>query len=301
MCDIDEMNNLIDKVTQTPPILESNDYDKHIPIYPISDKMYYDINYHSNKYNYVNLYICPYQRQTDKRYRTFIQYFMYLDNNQLNFYNKSCCPQDWDNIKEYTNTLVKLIMANYRIFLTDNEEFEYNGFHIEDNNFYVFFDMTNVKINYHFLHINDPFWMVTIREIVDLKNVCEYPIDQSVTDLFNKHPELFYLTNKDKSKKYKLPYIGYSIEETKNMDNVLMFGMSSDENGNYIFNPTYTSCLHNEINNKVVIRYAIFDDKFTSLINKEGIFCISTKDYYAQTPINAYNIVDSEKNNQNTM
>ena len=296
-------------------VVEPDSYDKQeaddgYATYPISNTMFYDINYHAQKHPIVNLHVCPYQRQTDMRGRTFVQYFMKLnmgengEKHSLSFFNNPFFVKnlgeggDDSTVMECANIMTKIIMASYGTFLEDTSKFEYKGFHADGADFYAFFDMTEVLIVYHMLSMDDPFWTVTVREIVDTGEVCGYPVLPHVTRLFRKHPELVHVVSSQTMQRYTLPRVGYALAEKKNLDRELMFGKNSELVPNlgdepyFVFKQTYADCLHEDMRprEKIVMRYALMGDDFIHICDENGAVCFATHDFYVQTSLIAHTV-----------
>ena len=287
--------------------------------YPIGDTMYKDMQYHSRQYPIVSLHICAYQRQDDMRKRPFVQYLLRLEDSTLGFYNKPFFnAQDGDLYMESTKML-KILMAHYRKFLTNDDMFEYTGFHKDGNDFYVFFDVTKTWIAYHLLGMKDPFWTVMPHEIIGNGTVCGFPINSVTHDLFVAHPDLVHLIDR-KDNPYVLPRTGYSLECIKDLDRVLMIGMIASPlpalGGDYFqFMWSYADCVRGrtaaELKDKIVVRYCLMCDdpidppddmvyegdleghEGTSYhaTDANGRRILAVKSFYAQTSITAYNAI----------
>ena len=287
--------------------------------YPIEKSMHKDVIYHTREYPIVCIHLCVYQRQVDSRNRPFIQYLLRLENDELGFYNKPFFNSVDGNLYIEATTMLKVLMAHYGKFLVDDEMYDYTGFHKDGNDVYMFFDVTKNWIAYHLINITDPFWTIMVHEIIDNHVVGGHPISAITRDVFEKHPELKFLIDRDDNP-YALPRTGYSLEDTKHLDQVLLFGKHTTPlpalGGEYFqFMTSYADCVHDmtkdELKDKIVVRYYLMcDDPINPphdmVYEEDGIghegtsynastldgrYILAVKNYYAQITITAYNAV----------
>jgi hypothetical protein len=287
--------------------------------YPIGDTMYKDLKHHARAYPIVCIHLCVYQRQTDMRKRPFVQYLLRLENGELGLYNKPFFNSVDGDLYIEATSMLRLLMMHYGKFLMDDDMFEYTGFHTDGADFYMFFDVTKTWVAYHLLGMTDPFWTVMTHEIADNEVVCGHPVSQNTRTLFNIHPELVHLIDRENNP-YALPRTGYSLENGKDLDRVLMFGMHSTPlpalGGNYFqFMDSYADCVRgrtaDELKDKIVTRYCLMcDDPIDpapdmvyegdleghegtsyNATDETGRYILAVKDFYAQTTITAYNAI----------
>jgi hypothetical protein len=287
--------------------------------YPIGDTMYTDLMHHTRPHPVVCIHLCVYQRQVDMRKRPFVQYLLRLENEELAFYNKPFFNSVNGDLYIEATTMLKVLMAHYGKFIIDDNMFEYTGFHMDGIDFYMFFDVTKTWVAYHLLGMTDPFWTVMTHEIVGNEMVCGYPVSQNTRSLFSTHPELVHLIDRDNNP-YALPRTGYSLENAKELDRVLLFGMHSTPlpalGGNYFqFMDSYADCVRgrteDELKDKIVARYCLMcDDPIDpapdmvyegdleghegtsyNATDETGRYILAVKDFYAQTTITAYNAI----------
>ena len=93
-------------------------------------------------------------------------------------------------------------MAHYGIVQKDI--FTYMGFHKNRHNFYVFFDISNIWVNHHYLSMNDPFWTVNVSEIIDTRIACCVTISPIISNMFYTNSSLKYLLDYKDAKKSTL-------------------------------------------------------------------------------------------------
>ena len=287
--------------------------------YPIGNTMYKDLKHHARSFPIVCIHLCVYQRQTDMRKRPFVQYLLRLENGELGLYNKPFFNSADGDLYIEATSMLRLLMMHYGKFLMDDDMFEYTGFHTDGADFYMFFDVTKTWVAYHLLGMTDPFWTVMTHEIIGNETVCGYPVSQNTRSIFNTYPELVHLIDRDNNP-YALPRTGYSLENAKDLDRVLLFGMHSTPlpalGGNYFqFMDSYADCVRgrtaDELKDKIVTRYCLMcDDPIDpapdmvyegDLEGHEGTsyhatdalgrHILAVKDFYTQTTITAYNAI----------
>ena len=116
------------------------------------------------QYPILNLYICPFQIRESTDRNRFVQYILYRGKNEnsemddyLSFYSNIYCKRDqYDNLYEASSLMMQIVMAHYGKFV-QKDIFTYMGFHKNEHDFYVFFDISNIWVNHHYLSMNDPF------------------------------------------------------------------------------------------------------------------------------------------------
>ena len=303
---ISNMSNSVDKVR-----------------YPIGNNMFKDITYHTQHLPIVCIHLCVYQLQYDSRKRPFVEYLLRLENNELNFWNKPFFNSVDSNLYEESTVMLKILMAHYGKFLLDDNMFEYTGFHIEGNDVYMFFDVTKTWIAYHLLGMKDPFWTIMTHEIFNNQLVCGYPISFNTRNIFMNHPELVSPIDRNNTP-YPLARTGYSLEDKKRLDWVLMIGKYATPipalGGDYFqFMSNYADCVRGrsteELKDKIVVRYYLMcddpinppedmvykevveDDEETicyHAMDENGTYILAVRSYYAQTTITAYNAISND-------
>ena len=287
--------------------------------YPIEKSMHKDVMYHTRECSIVCIHLCVYQRQVDMRNRPFVQYLLHLENGELGFYNKPFFNSVDGNLYIEATTMLKVLMAHYGKFLIDDDMYDYTGFHKDGNDVYMFFDVTKNWVAYHLLKMTDPFWTIMVHEIIDNHTVCGHPISAITRDVFEKHPELKFLIDRDDNP-YALPRTGYSLEDANQLDQVLLFGKHTTQltslGGEYFqFMTSYADCVHgktkDELKHKIVVRYYLMCDEpinypIDMIYEEDGIghegtsyhaftsdgrYILAVKNYYAQITITAYNAI----------
>lgn len=206
--------------------------------YPIKENLYVDINYHARKCMYVNLHICPYHVRLTTDGTPFVQYIMLKkndrenkkltdhENNYMDFVKKTYFDHHttYINFNEEINKLMRIIMLSYGKIVKNN--IQYDGFIKHDNDFYVFVNISDTWINYHYLNMHDPLWLVSIYEISVLKEVCSVPVCKNVSHIFEKNIFLTKLYQPNSQDVFPIPVTGFTIEDKKMEDIKLFCGTS---------------------------------------------------------------------------
>ena len=314
--------------------LESSPDDKNW-IYPIDKNMFQDLNYHARSCMYVNLYICPYQVRYGTDTKTpFVQYMMKKrndvsqrgnlsdhDNNYIGFHSKTFFDHHTVNINFHDEAvrMMKVMMLGYGKFTKTTENILYKGFRKSGNDFYVFFDISDVWINHHYLSMTDPLWLVNMYEMFVLKEVCSVPISEDLTGFLEKNSDLFDIYYADNTR-VSIPVVGYTIEDKSHMDFIMTFGSCSetykDLEDSFVYYYDYDECCKTikkeDINKKVVMRHSIIYDNsvdyndYNSLTDDDKAkrnlildkvhdnFCgFVVREHSSQTPLTSHNILQS--------
>lgn len=287
---LDLNNSVSEKCDEIKDIEYRNSYN-----YPIAKNMFIDLNYHARTHMYVNLHICPYQVRESTDRTPFLQYIMKLTENKYKITNEN---EDFVidfnkrtyfdialseiNLMNEATTMLKIIMASYRILLTDNK-YDYIGFRKIDNDFYVFFDVTKSWINHHYLSLKDPLWLTNMYELTVIGEVGPHKVSTQISDLFSIHyPDLLHLYDNNE-KQIPMPIVGYTVEERKNMDWTMTFGTQpvafrkndGEYNKVFMYYYAYDACCSdiknkNDIENPVIMRHSLMYDKASSYEDYEN-------------------------------
>lgn len=187
---------------------------------------------------YRNIMLCLYSINSEGKY-PFLQYLLAKNNLDVlslptlpiyNSFNK-------ENLVSYSKVFLSgiLLVDNFELF---NNEIEFNGFYEFDKNLYLFFDMTNCKLNFDDTYSSCPIRYVLIDEIINHKNICNIKISDDTTNFFLRNESISYLYDQN-NEAYEIPIVGYVGKSTQEKLNfVLTFGESS-KNKSAIMGPYY--------------------------------------------------------------
>ena len=177
------------------------DNEEYIPLTP----KYY--NYKGkNLFNYkliqpITLYkiinICAYNINTVGKY-PFQQFILKKSINNTIEFPSVLVYTDFNSVELINYTKVCLFgLLNINDFETFNDLVNFNGYYEYDNNLYLFFDVTNCKINIDYTYKNSNVWIAILDEIINQKKICNIEIDTKVTDFFIKNNNLCFLVDKN--------------------------------------------------------------------------------------------------------
>jgi len=215
-----------------------------------------------------HVYICSY-KVTVASLQPFLSFLL----------TKSINTLQWPKVPIFKNFEASELIIYSKIFLfglyklTDLEKFTtsliFNGFYKFENNLYLFFDNTNCDININDIYSNNPNWFSIIDEIVNHKNVCNFKIEEKVTDLFISNEKLCFLADENDNS-YEIPIVSFIGTSKEKVNFKYTFG-ESPQNKNAILGPYfYFTNFNNSFksqniglqeintNNDCIIRFAIF-------------------------------------------
>lgn len=215
-------------------LIPNYDIEKHIN--PITKKMNIKKNNH--------IFLCIYNIQASEEFlHTHLKYFLYKQpDNDKSFSNLLTFPY-------ITYTSGKpLNIANKTIKEIFNHNMSCKGFIENNSNLYLFYQYNDSIVEQPLLKSNNKYWWALMDELCNRKKIINYPIHDTVTNLFLDNPGLIYLTVFYDNIKHKLeiPVAAYSGDYykliNKNFELVdrtlnSMFGPY------YIFSDSFTKCL----------------------------------------------------------
>ena len=127
-----------------------------------------------------------------------------------------------------------LSLENYEQF---NDSIKFDGFYEHNNNLYLFFDLTKIKINLYDIYSNSCLWFGLIDEIANHKNICNIKINESVTQIFQENQDLCFLVD-ESDFIYDIPVVCFTSKPEKMLNYTYIFGQVKD-NRNAILGPYY--------------------------------------------------------------
>ena len=141
-----------------------------------------------------------------------------------------------DELIDYTKVCLFgfLSLENYEPF---NDLIKFDGFYEHDNNLYLFFDLTKIKINLYDIYSNSSLWFGLIDEIVNYKHICNIKVNESVSYFFQENQDMCFLVD-DKDLIYELPVVCFMTSPEKKLNYNYMFGQIKEDK-NQILGPYY--------------------------------------------------------------
>ena len=150
-----------------------------------------------------------------------------------------------------------------------NENVEFNGYFYDNdnNNVYLFYDITKCKIQLNDIEkYYNKVWLVLLDEILNCKHLCNIKINTQVTNFFNLNDDFCFLLD-DNNNSYELPIVSYVGKQENKLNFTYTFGETMS-NKNSILGPFYyftdyfkafdEAFQHNDIKKSGVVRFALF-------------------------------------------
>ena len=226
---------------------ENNEYNPVPPkYYHYKGKTLLKLDYKNELFEYDSIKIFAYTINNEKKYPfqqillakstvnselifPKIPLFNNLNKNELIDYTKVCL-------------FSFLGLENYELF---NDLIKFDGFYEENNNLYLFFDLTKNNIQLYDIYNNSSLWFVLIDEIVNHKNICNITINESVTQIFQENQDLYFLVNEE-DYIYELPIVCFVSQPEKKLNYTYTFGQIKEDRNEilgpyYYFKDYYTS------------------------------------------------------------
>lgn len=249
------------------------------------------------------VHICGYQVNTHG-YKPFLQYFMHKSNNikdplLKNSESKSVLDSNLELMTfphfQYkpggTDIMLKCMMLLDIIFFSYKQtslEYIYKGFQIDNSqNIYLFFDCSSYNIDSHKLSRMNDVWLILIDEIINHKYVCNFRIDEKVTQFFDNHPNLLLLQDVN-GENIEPPTVAYIGCHNKMVEFCSVFGSPKNKYGYYTFTDYKKAIEQGGYKDQVkinggIIRFAIFLGSMNILQDTDNMFIPEENDSVYQS------------------
>ena len=221
--------------------------------------------------------IVPYQINTSGLY-PFLQYFLLKYNTKLEEKEDSLefekieqtyKKEDYVSFLKFDNKKFMDIFETCAtsldiLFLSFGEidsKYEYKGHLFYEGEYYMFFDCSEYQILTHNLNKQNDIWLTLVDEIINYKMVCQFNIDDKVSQFFINHKKFIKLQIPETNPiiYYESPIVAYIGCNIKKRDFLATFGqIPNNSDGLYHF--TSFNNVYLDINSKRsgLIRFAIF-------------------------------------------
>jgi hypothetical protein len=222
--------------------MEFEDNDEYNPdppmYYDYKGKSYLTLDYKNELFEYCDINIFAYTINKEKKY-PFQQILLAKSASSsglifpkvplFNNFNKN-------ELIDYTKVCLFgfLSLENYEIF---NELIKFDGFYEYNNKLYLFFDLTENKVNLYDIYSNSSLWFGLINEIVNHKNICNIKISESVSNFFQENQDFCFLLD-DKDCIYELPMVSFISTTEKKLNFTYTFGQTKEDK-NQILGPYF--------------------------------------------------------------
>jgi hypothetical protein len=157
-----------------------------------------------------------------------------------------------------------LSFENYETF---SDLVKFDGFYEYNNNLYLFFNLTENKVNLYDIYRNSSLWFGLVDELVNHKHICNIKVDESVSNFFRENQEFCFLVD-DKDNIYELPIVCFMSSTEKKLKYNYMFGQTKEDKnqilGPYFYFKDYYNAFEeagNLIKDNIkmgLVRFAIF-------------------------------------------
>jgi len=145
-----------------------------------------------------------------------------------------------------------------------NNNINFNGFYEWNNNLYMFYNITECKLEITDIYSNNKLWLLLMDEIINEKKMCNMNIDDGVINFFIKNDAMCFLNDKNDNS-YEIPIVGFVKKPLNKVNFTYTFGqIQSNKNeifgGHYYFT-NFINCFNveNETFEKSgIVRFALF-------------------------------------------
>lgn len=254
--------------------------------------------------SFAKIHICPFHINTSGKV-PILQYF--VQKHQKN--EDSLNSENYTFMSFLNNTMINPVLKAQNILNISFYCFKkiafsvYSGFIQQENNYYLFFDCSGYDINVHNLYRNNEFWLLTIDELVNSREVCgNFLVDTNTTQFFQENPEFVYLQN-ELGENYEIPVVAYvgTVSSRSNFISIFGEGQSDPKS---IFGPHYYFYDYNDSVKMAFQKCGTLkkDNKPTTIMNwlnnepiQENIAVIRIALFLGKTKIVENSIKDSSK------
>jgi hypothetical protein len=169
----------------------------------------------------IQVSICAYH--VNQRHKhPFLEYFLLKDTAKDTLF----FPQfDYVNSMNVIGTSIG-VLERYSACYQQEPNYVYKGYLYEDGRLFVFYDCSGMKLDGFRMSRSNDLWMVTVDEIVNLRHVCGFSVQESVADFFLDHLDFLSLRGKD-GRPIESPSVMYHGVARKKLDLATNFGVPS--------------------------------------------------------------------------
>ena len=160
------------------------------------------------------------------------------------------------NIFETCASALDILFLSYEEFDT---KYKYNGYLFYEGEYYMFFDCSEYQILTHNLNKQNDIWLTLVDEIINYKMVCQFNIDDKVTQFFLNHQQFIKIQIPDTIHYYESPIVAYIGCNISKRIFLATFGQIPDKSdGLYHFTSFNDVYLDTDNKRSGLIRFAIF-------------------------------------------
>jgi hypothetical protein len=219
------------------------------------------------------VHICAYHINSVHKH-PFLEYFLFKKNKENNEILHFPRFEYTNNVNVVAKGLAVIELLSMSYYKTPS--YVFTGYTNDDDNLYLFFDCSGLQLDgFKMSRMND-LWMVTIDELINHQSVCNFPIEDSVTEFFNNNLQLLFLKDNE-GKTTEIPSVMYAGVPRKDYSFANTFGVSPAGSdalmGNYYYFTDYQNAIKKSgwLNESAgcgcLIRCAVFLDKMKFVRN----------------------------------
>ena len=219
--------------------------DKYEPVepnyyeYPAISNLENNIDKLLKNNNIFSIQICAYE-VNNEAINPFLKFYLHKNelDNTLNFLSLNFNEHFIDtNIIKLNSEIYLYTFLDLNNFNKFSETINYKGCLIKNKKLYIFYDLTNCKLQINDIYSDSKIWICLLDEIMNENKACNLDINQDVIDFFINNLDFCFLYNKN-NEKYNLPIAGYVSQEDRLLNFTYTFGVSKSNNDT-IFGPYY--------------------------------------------------------------
>jgi len=206
--------------------------------YPIKHFLIKDLSQNFESNSYEQIILCIYRINISGK-NPFIQYL--LSNNG---FDKMCLPVlpifatlNYEKLIDYSKVFLSSILQvkNFEEF---NKKIVFDGYFGYNNNFYLFFDITNNEVNIDDTYSYNPLMFALTDEIINHGKICNISISEDTRNFFIINDSINYLYDED-NEPYEHPIVGFVGKPTPEIINFTHIFGESPRNKSAILGPYY--------------------------------------------------------------
>jgi hypothetical protein len=159
-------------------------------------------------------------------------------------------------------------ILNYDDFEVFDSKITFNGFYETNQELYLFFEISKVKLQLDDIFLNSSLRFALIDEMIHFVNVCNIPIHQSIWDFFWCNFD-FRMLDDENGEAYEMPMVAYISKPNNRLNYSYIFGETKSDAskmfGSYYYFTTYKKAFEDAC--KIdglsgIVRYALFVGAF---------------------------------------
>ena len=230
------------------PNEEYNPVEPNYYNYESTNNLEGNIDYYLRENEITHVNICAYVIDNKNKY-PFLKYLLFK--NFLNEVLEFPKIMIWNGFLDSPKIQAKSEKYVYDILALKDyakyvETVEFKGFYVNNNNVYIFYNLTDCEMEINDIYRENRLWFGLITEIVNDQHICNFVIDPNVYSFFIENNDFCFLKN-EKNENYILPFIGYSGKNDKLLHFTYIFGVTKKDKsailGPYYYFSNYTNAI----------------------------------------------------------